>query len=330
VPGELEMLGRGLLGLPLQPLRALRSAPTALPNLMELPGANAFPGVPTISRGVAGIRRRLGIEQSDPAILEVTTARPPRTSFNGRISGHRRFSFGQLSLDTVKAIKSEAGVTVNDVVVSMCAGALRDWLKERDELPREPLVAMVPVSVRTEAEQGTFGNRVSMMIVPIATDEADPKRRLKRTHELLRGAKTRHQATPANLLTDATSFIPPAVASLAARTTMEVMGRTRPPLNVVISNVPGPRSPLFLAGAKLEAHYPVSVVVDGVGLNITVMSYLDHLDFGIVADRDQIDDLWTLLDGLAHALEELTGAVLGKSGKRRAKRAAAEKPNVRA
>ena len=135
VPGELEMLGRGLMGLPMQPLRALRSAPTALPNLTELPGANAFPGVPTFSRGVAEVRRRLGIEHSDPAILEATTARPPRTSFNGRISGHRRFSFGQLSLDTVKAIKNEAGVTVNDVVVSLCAGALRDWLKERDELP---------------------------------------------------------------------------------------------------------------------------------------------------------------------------------------------------
>jgi len=325
VPGELEMLGRGLLGLPLQPLRALRSAPTALPNLTELPGANAFPGVPTISRQVARVRRRIGVEPRDPAILEVTTARPPRTSFNGRISGHRRFSFGQLSLETVKAIKNEAGVTVNDVVVALCAGALRDWLKERDELPKQPLVAMVPVSVRTEEQMGTFGNRVSMMIVPIPTNEADPKRRLKRTHELLRGAKGRHQATPANLLTDATSFIPPAVASLAARTTMEVMGRTRPPLNVVISNVPGPRSPLFLAGGKLEAHYPVSVVVDGVGLNITVMSYLDHLDFGIVADRDQVPDVWTLLERLSRALDELTEAVLGKSAKRRAKRAAPAK-----
>ena len=330
VPGELEMLGRGLLGMPRQPLRALRSAPTALPNLTELPGANAFPGVPQLSRGVASVRRALGIEHADPAILEATTARPPRMSFNRRISGHRRFSFGQLSLDTVKAIKNEAGVTVNDVVVSLCAGALRDWLKDRDELPKEPLVAMVPVSVRTDEEMGTFGNRVSMMIVPIATDEADPKRRLKRTHELLRGAKSRHKAVPANLLTDATSFIPPAVASLAARTTMEVMGRTRPPVNLVISNVPGPRNPLFLAGAKLEAHYPVSVVVDGVGLNITVMSYLDHLDFGIVADRDQVDDVWTLMDRLAHSLTELTEAVLGKAGKRRAKRAAAEKPKVRA
>src|SRR3954451_9101315 len=318
-PSELEMLGRGLMGLPRQPLRALRSLPTAVPNLTALPGATAFPGVPTLSRATASVRRRLGGGQ-DPAILGATTARPPRTSFNGRISGHRRFSFGQLSLDVVKAIKNEAGVTVNDVVVALCAGALRDWLKERDELPKQPLVAMVPVSVRTEEQMGTFGNRVSMMIVPIPTDEADAKRRLRRTHNLLRGAKSRHKALPADLLTDATSFIPPAVASRAARTTMEVRGRVRPPVNVVISNVPGPRNPLFCAGAKLEAHYPVSVVVDGVGLNITVMSYLDHLDVGIVADRDQIDDVWTVGDGLTAALEELTGAALGKTGKRMAKR----------
>jgi diacylglycerol O-acyltransferase len=321
VPGELEMLGRGLMGLPLQPLRAIRSAPTALTNLTALPGATAFPGVPTLTRATASVRKRLGGADRDPAILEATTARPPRTSFNGRISGHRRFSFGQLSLDTVKAIKNEAGVTVNDVVVSLCAGALRDWLKARDELPAKPLVAMVPVSVRTEEQMGTFGNRVSMMIVPIPTHEADPRRRLQRTHTLLRGAKSRHKAVPADLLTDATSFIPPAVASLAARTTMEVMGRTRPPVNVVISNVPGPRIPLFCAGAKLEAHYPVSVVVDGVGLNITVMSYLDHLDFGIVADRDQVEDVWSLMDGLSHSFDELTEAALGKAGLRRAKRA---------
>jgi len=202
---------------------------------------------------------------------------------------------------------------VNDVVVSICAGALREWLLERDALPDKPLVALVPVSVRSEEEQGAFGNRVAAMIVPIATDEADPLQRLKRTHELLRGAKERHRATPANLLTDATSFIPPAVASLAARTTMQVLGRTRPPVNVVISNVPGPRSPLFLAGAKLEANYPVSVVIDGVGLNITVMSYLDHLDFGIVADRDQVDDTWSVLDRLGDALGQLETAILGVS-----------------
>jgi diacylglycerol O-acyltransferase / wax synthase len=310
-PGELSMLGRGLLSLPLQPLKALRSAPSALPHLPMLPGASALPGGPTLARGLTRVRRRLGVEPHDPEILEATGARPPKTCFNGPISGHRRFSFGQMSLDRVKAIKNETGTTVNDVVVSLCAGALREWLNERSELPSKPLVALVPVSVRTEDEQGTFGNKVAGMIVPIPTNQADPRRRLKRTHEYLRGAKERHRATPASLLTDATSFIPPAVASLAARTTIELLGRTgRPPVNVVISNVPGPRNPLFIAGAKLEANYPVSVVIDGVGLNITVMSYLDHLDFGIVSDRDQIDDVWPLLDRLRDALDELESATL--------------------
>jgi diacylglycerol O-acyltransferase len=307
-PGELGMLGRGLLGLARQPVRVARSLPRTVPNLTDLPGANAFPGVPTASRALSGVRRRLGLER-DPGILEVTAARPPRTCFNRPISPHRSFAFGSVSLDTVKAIKNELGITVNDVVVALCASALREWLRERDELPRDPLVAMVPVSVRAEHEAGQFGNRVSMMVVPIPTNEADLERRLMRSHELMRSAKERHEALPADLLTDASSFIPPAVAALAARTTMDVLARTRPPLNLVISNVPGPRSPLFIAGAQLRAHYPVSAIADGVGLNVTVMSYRDHLDFGIVADRDQIRDPWPLMRAVEHALDEIEAEV---------------------
>ena len=301
-PGELSMARRGAVGLVKQPLRVARSIPGTLPYLTELPGVAAFPGGPRLSRTVGRLARR------DPRVLEETTARAPKTPFNGPISAHRRFAFGQLSLDSVRRLKSEFGCTVNDVIVALCAGAVREWLLERDALPEDPLVAMVPVSVRTKEQRGQFGNRVSMMIVPIPTDEPDPRRRLLRTHELLLSAKQRHQALPADLLTDATTFIPPAVAALAARTAMEILGRTRPALNLVISNVPGPRTPLYLAGAQLDAHYPVSVVVDGVGLNITVMSYRDHLDFGIVADRDQVDDVWSMLEGLRHGLHELEEA----------------------
>jgi diacylglycerol O-acyltransferase / wax synthase len=311
VPGELEMLARGALGLPRQPLRALGAIPRALPNLTDLPGANAIPGVPALSGALTRVRRALGSDEDD-GVLEVSTARPPRTSFNGPVSPHRRFGFGSLSLDSVKALKNELGITVNDVVVALVATAVRDWLDERGELPDEPLVAMVPVSVRREEERGTFGNRISAMIVPIATDEPDPRRRLMRTHELLKSAKERHNALPAQLLTDATAFIPPAVAALAARTTVGILSRTRPPLNLVISNVPGPRDPLYLAGARLEAHFPVSVVMDGVGLNITVMSYRDHLDFGIVADREQVDDVWGLMEGAGRALEELESVICGR------------------
>ena len=310
VPSDLEMLGRGIAGLPRQPLRALRSIPTAVPNLTELPGANAFPGVPTLSRGISHLRRAVSAEE-DPGILEVTSARAPSTPFNGPISAHRRFSFGSVSLDTVKAIKNELGITVNDVVVAVATSAVRAWLIARDELPEDPLVAMVPVSVRKEEERGTFGNRVSMMMVPIPTNEPDPRRRLLRTHELLRSAKERHNALPASLLTDATRFIPPALLARAARTTVEILGRTRPPINLIISNVPGPRTPLYSAGAQLVANYPVSAVVDGVGLNITVLSYRDHIDFGIVADRNLVDDTWSLFQGASDALDELEEVVCG-------------------
>jgi diacylglycerol O-acyltransferase / wax synthase len=311
VPGDLEMLGRGLLGLPRQPLRALRSIPTAVPNLTELPGANAIPGVPTISRGLTHLRRAVSSDE-DPGILEVTSARAPSTPFNGPISPQRRFSFGSVSLDTVKAIKNELKITVNDVVVALATTAVRDWLLERDALPEDPLVAMVPVSVRSEEERGSYGNRVSMMMVPIPTNEPDPRRRLLRTHELLRSAKERHNAVPANLLTDATSFIPPALAALAARTAVDILGRLRPPINVIISNVPGPREPLYSAGARLEANFPVSAVLHGVGLNITVLSYRDHIDFGIVGDRDQVDDAWSMMGSASDALDELEELVCGK------------------
>jgi hypothetical protein len=135
-----------------------------------------------------------------------------------------------------------------------------------------------------------------------------------RCHELLESAKVRHNALPASLLTDATSFIPPAVTARAARTTVEILGRTRPPINLVISNVPGPRDPLYCAGAQLEANYPVSAVLDGVGLNITVLSYRDHIDFGIVGDRKQLDDAWSLVEGAQRSLHELDELVCGGLG----------------
>lgn len=308
-PSELEMLGRGIAGAPRQVARALRALPTTLPALTEVPGANAFPIVPQLSRGMTRLRELAGAPRHD-GILEVTSARAPRTPFNGPISPHRRFSFGTLSLDAIKAIKNEMGITVNDVVVAISAGAVRRWLLEHDALPRTPLLAMIPVSVRTDAERGSFGNRIGAMIVPIPTDVADPRRRAQRAHELLRSAKELHAALPASLLTDATRFIPSAVGALAARTTLELLGRTRPPLNLVVSNVPGPREPLYVAGALVESLYPVSVIVDGVGLNMTVMSYRDRVDLGVVADREQIEDAWPLVAAARESFEELEAAVL--------------------
>ena len=204
-------------------------------------------------------------------------------------------------------MKNAHGCTVNDVVVSLCAGAVRRWLLVHNELPETPLVAQIPVSVRTTDQIGTFGNRIMLMSVPLFTDEADPVQRLARTHDALADMKERHKALPAELLQDANNFIPPAVFSRAARLTFSLATSRpgRPTWNLVISNVPGPQFPLYCAGARLEAQYPVSVITDGMGLNITVMSYCGHLDFGLVADRDQMPDVADLMGWLGDELAAL-------------------------
>jgi WS/DGAT/MGAT family acyltransferase len=186
---------------------------------------------------------------------------------------------------------------------------VRRWLIEHHELPPDPLVAQIPVSVRGSEDAGTFGNRIMLMSAPLFTDESDPAERLRRTHEALLVMKERHRALPAELLQDAAHFIPPAVFARAARTTFAIStsGRGRPVWNLVVSNVPGPQFPIYCAGARLVANYPVSVITDGMGLNITVMSYCGHMDFGIVADRDQMPDVWKLLDWLREELAELEG-----------------------
>lgn len=308
-PSQWEMLGRGLLGLPRQPLRAARVLPETLPNLPDVPFAELVPGMGAVGKVTHALKRRLS--DDDGEVIEAPRVSVPRTRFNGRVSPHRRFAFDSLPLDRIKAIKNELGITVNDVVVATCATAVRAWLLERDELPDEPLVSMVPVSVRTPEQAGTFGNRVSVMIVPIPTNVADPRKRLLRAHETLRVAKTRHKALPANILQDVTQFVPPALYNRAARVIAGVSAGVQPPLNLVISNVPGPPVPLYLAGARLVAHYPVSVVTDGVGLNITCLSYLDHVDFGIVVDREMVDDAWPLMDAVHAALDELDEVVCG-------------------
>ena len=311
-PSQIELLTRALIGLP-RPLKSLAMLPATLPRLDSVPVVGALPGALTVSRLATRVSR-LGRGTIDGGVLERTNVRAPRTRFNGKVSPHRRFAFASLPLDRIKAIKVAAGVTVNDAVVAVCAGALRAWLDERGELPDEPLVSMVPVSVRSREQEGTFGNRVSTMFVPIPTNEADPATRLRRAHEILASAKERHRALPADLLADASQFIPPALVARAARVTSEVLASARlaPPLNLVISNVPGPRVPLYCGGARLEHNYPVSVITDGVGLNITCLSYLDGVDFGIVCDREMVDDAWSIMAAVEASLAELDEAVCGK------------------
>jgi len=304
-PTEFEMLTRGLMGFPRYPLRILRSLPRALPNLDESPLFAAIPGTGLVAKVADRLTRPLSNRES--GVLAHTQYKAPKTCFNGRLSPHRRFAFGQLTLDEVKEVKNKHSVTVNDVIVSICAGAVRSWLLEHDDLPPDPLVVQVPVSVRTDEQMGTYGNRIMLMSAPFFTNEPDAVRRLEKTHQALAAMKEHHRALPAELLQDTNHFIPPAVFARAARASFafSTSGPGRPTWNLVVSNVPGPQFPLYCAGARLIANYPVSVITDGMGLNMTVMSYCGKMDFGIVADRDQMPDLWSMLDRLRDSLEEL-------------------------
>jgi WS/DGAT/MGAT family acyltransferase len=251
--------------------------------------------------------RNVITRQADGEVVERPRMRAPRVSFGRKISPHRQFAFGSLPLSSIKRVKNHYGVTVNDVVVALSAAATRDWLVAHNELPDEPLLAQIPVSVRTDEQSGTYGNRISVMFIPIPTDVADPVGRLRAAHEAMASAKTRHRALPAEALQDVTNFIPPAINARAARVMLQLSASKvmRPLYNLVISNVPGPPIPIYMAGALLEHNYPVSVITNGAGLNITVLSYLDRVDFGIVADREQMPDLDNLIESLRTDLAAL-------------------------
>jgi len=303
-PTDLELLGRAALGLPRYPLRVLKALPSTLPNLEDAGALSTLPGVGLVTRVAGEVQRAFGGEAPQLGREKLT---PPHTTFNGRVSPHRRIVIGQLSLEQVREVKNLHGCTVNDVIVSMVAGTVRRWLLHHGELPDTPLVAQIPVSVRTEEQMGTYGNRILLMGAPLYTNIGDPVERLLVTHDALMDMKARHRALPAELLTDANQFIPPAVFARAARATFTVASskRGRPLWNLVISNVPGPPVPLYCAGARLKANYPISVITDGMGLNITVLSYCGSLDFGLVGDREQMPDLAALMTGLEAELTSL-------------------------
>jgi WS/DGAT/MGAT family acyltransferase len=176
--------------------------------------------------------------------------------------------------------------------MAVCAGGLRSWLEAHDALPDDPLVGLVPVSIRTGQETERWTNRVSMLTTVLPTDEADPVERLRTVHAAMRTSKDLFEALPAERLTDFAEFPPPAVFARAMRLSARLhLGSRLVPGNVVVSNVPGARVPLYAAGARLEHYYPISVVMEGHGLNITVQSYLDQLGLRLVSCRELVPDV---------------------------------------
>jgi diacylglycerol O-acyltransferase / wax synthase len=234
----------------------------------------------------------------------------PRTSFNAPLTAGRRFAYTSVSLDDVKTIRWAFDVKVNDVVLALCAGALRRYLEDRDELPSSPLVAQVPVSLRTEDGDNEVGTKVGAMFASLATDVSNPALRLLAIHDSTRSAKEMQRALAADKIMGLTETAPPALVSLAARmyTGAQLERRTPPIMNLIISNVPGPPFPLYVAGAEIEALYPMGPLLYGTGVNITVFSYRDRVDFGFMVCRDLVPDSWAIAEGIPVALQELLEA----------------------
>ncbi|MDI5979346.1 WS/DGAT/MGAT family O-acyltransferase [Amycolatopsis magusensis] len=231
----------------------------------------------------------------------------PKTMLNVPIGGARRFAAQSWSLDRVRRIATAAGVSRNDVVLAMCAGALRDYLIEQRALPDTAMVAMVPVSMRKQGDAGeASGNAVGALLCNLATDRSDPADRLKVIHQSMRdGKRIFKDLTPLQALI--LSGIN--VAPLGASTIPGFVNNTRPPFNLVISNVPGPRRTMYWNGAQLDGVYPASVLLDGQALNITLTSNGDNLDFGITGCRRSVPHLQRILTHLDTALAELESAV---------------------
>lgn len=296
LPTDFELLGRTFSSYLQRPYRLARFQLHAAQQLAE---ASRNQGLQAL---VSRVRQQMPTPWNgagnDRELGALPTVRAPRTPLNGSISPHRRMAMRSVSLEDIKTIKTAAGVTVNDIVMAVSTGALRRYLQARDCLPDQPLRAMVPVSTRTGDEVDIWTNRVSALFVSLPTGEDDPLERIRVMSEAMVEAKEQFDLVPADAIVDLAGLSSPALAAQAARlaSSLHLADQTTFPVNVVISNIPGPRESLYLAGSELQHYFPVSTISEGIGLNITVHSYRDHLDIGLVADRQLVPDLDVLVD----------------------------------
>lgn len=232
----------------------------------------------------------------------------PRTRFNHAISARRDVAFARLPLPDLKRIKhSVPDAKLNDVILTVVTGALRRYLEAHDDLPETPLVATCPVA--TGAGRGS--NRVSAMFVPLPTHVEDPRVQLAQIMNATRGAKAEQETLGGALIQEWADLAPTTTFSLAANlyTRLRLAERHRPIHNLIVSNVPGPPVPIYLAGMELVAAYPMGPAMDGAGLNVTVMSYRGHVDFGFMVAQDVLEDPWLLADAMRPSFEAVRDAL---------------------
>jgi WS/DGAT/MGAT family acyltransferase len=274
-----EQAGAGLAGLPMAGLRLAGDLVGVLPTMARM---------------------------AEQGLRHQATALPgqaPRSMFNVGITGSRRFAAQSWSLERIRTVAKRADATINDVMLAMCSGALRTYLIEQDALPDSSLVAMTPVSLRSDdgSDDGEAGNAVGTILCHLGTDRAAPAERLDAVRASMRAGK----AAFAGLnQTQATALSAVIMAPLGLNSLLGLHRVSPPPFNLVISNVPGPRDPLYWRGARLQGLYPLSIPLHGQAMNITVVSYTGELQFGIVGCRRTVPHLQRLL---AHLEAELSG-----------------------
>jgi diacylglycerol O-acyltransferase len=275
----------------------------------------ALRGPRAILDGAASVLAGLG------AIARAGARPAPPCPYNVRIGPHRRFAWVEDDLARLKLVKNRLGGTVNDVVLSIVAGALGRHLRRSGHDTDVELRAMVPVSVRAELERGALGNRVAAMWAPLPVGERDAVARLRRVSAAMAEIKQSGQAVGAQALTALAGFAPPTILAQAAR----LQARQRI-FNVVVTNVPGPQLPLYMLGRELLAIYPMVPLAENTALGIAIMSYNGRIAFGLVGDYDVLDDLDELAGDVHAAVDELVAAAAGSPGQATPERPPAAQP----
>ncbi|MEK5767585.1 wax ester/triacylglycerol synthase family O-acyltransferase [Acinetobacter schindleri] len=235
----------------------------------------------------------------------VSSFQAPSSILNQRVSASRRFAAQSFEFERLRRISKALGVTINDIVLAICSGALREYLISQDALPKKPLIAMVPASVRSD--DSDVSNRITMILANLGTHKEDPLERLKIVRRSVLNAKERFKRMNANQILNYSAFVYGAAGLNIASGLMP----KRQAFNLVISNVPGPQEPLYWNGARLEALYPASIVLDGQALNITMTSYLDKLEVGLTACRNSLPKMQNLLTHLEDEIQRFERIVDG-------------------
>ncbi len=287
-PGVLDVALHTVTGLAMRPVHTARFLPTAVKAVA----------------GIVGHRR--GDSDTSGGAIPMTA---PRVHFNGAITGERVVAYVDVALADVKTIKSIVGGTFNDAVTAICGGALRGYLSEQDDLPESSLIAVIPVSVRG-GDDDVAANRTSAMFTVLGTDIEDPVERLKVVRQANLVGRGDQVAAGDDIVARVSEIAPPNTTAAIARFYSSLRLADRLPVvhNVVISNVAGPPIQIYLAGAKIEGLYPLGPVLEGPGLNITIVSYRDRVGFGLIACADNLPDLEGLARHFPVAVEQMLAA----------------------